>query len=61
MGSTLDWVRDRPTVRGIEQKPYTTYTLKPGYDNLRMFGLPVGLAVLIVTGFGVSVWVVRRK
>ena len=35
MGSTLDWIRDRPVVSGMPEKPYTTYTLKPGYDDMR--------------------------
>ena len=61
MGATLDWIRDRPSVSGISQKPYTTYTLKPGYDNLRMLWVPLALAVLVVGAFGAGVWVVRRK
>jgi hypothetical protein len=61
MGSTLDWVRDRPTVTGPTEKAYTTYTLKPGYDSLRMLWVPLGLVVLTVAGLGAGVWVVRRK
>jgi uncharacterized membrane protein len=61
MGSTLDWVRDRPTVGGVTEKPYSTYTLKPGYDSLRMIWLPLGLAILIAGGFGAGIWVIRRK
>ncbi len=61
MGSTLDWVRDKPTVTGVTEKPYTTYQLKPGYDTLRMVWVPLALAVLIIAGFGAGVWVIRRK
>jgi hypothetical protein len=61
MGSTLDWIRDRPTVGGVTEKPYTQYTLKPGYDNSRLIYMPLGLAFLIVFGLGAGVWVVRRK
>lgn len=60
MGSTLDWVRDRPTVTGVTKKPYSTYTLKPGFDNSRLLYVPLGLGLLIVIGLGAGVWVVRR-
>ena len=61
MGSTLDWVRDRPAVIGPTDKPYTTYTLKPGFDSLRMVWVPLGLALVSVLGLGAGVWVIRRK
>ena len=61
MGATLDWVRDRPTVGIVSEKAYTTYTLKPGYDSLRMLWVPLALAVLAVGACGAGVWVVRRK
>jgi hypothetical protein len=61
MGSTLDWVRDRPTVGGITEKPYTTYTLKAGYDDMRMKWVPILLASLTVLALGAGVWVMRRK
>jgi|GEM_PF-964337 len=61
MGSTLDWIRDRPTVVGVTEKPYTTYSLKPGYDEFRMVWVPLALALLVVLGIGAGVWVIRRK
>ncbi|HEY1192086.1 MAG TPA: Gldg family protein [Gemmata sp.] len=61
MGATLDWVRDRPTVGAIDAKQYKNYELKPGYDTFRLLWVPVVLAVLIVSGLGAGVWVIRRK
>lgn len=62
MGGTLDWIRDRPTLGSLpSEKPYTTYTLKPGYDNTRLVYVPLGIGLLIVLGLGAGVWVVRRK
>ena len=61
MGSTLDWIRDRPNVSGVAEKPYTAYTLKPGYDQSRLIYVPLGIGLLIVFGLGAGVWVVRRK
>jgi hypothetical protein len=61
MGSTLDWIRDRPTVVGVTEKPYSTYTLKPGFDVIRLNYLPLGLAFIVVIGLGAGVWVVRRR
>lgn len=61
MGSTLDWIRDRPTVTGIQEKPYTNFTLKPGYDNTRLTYVPLGLGLLLVLGLGAGVWAIRRK
>ncbi len=61
MTSTMRWLRDRPTVTGVQEKPYTTYTLKPGYDNTRLTIVPVALALLAVLGLGAGVWAIRRK
>ncbi|MCI0705791.1 MAG: GldG family protein [Planctomycetia bacterium] len=61
MGSTLDWIRDRPTVSGVTEKPYSTYTLKAKPDGLRMKWVPLGLSFLVVLGVGAGVWVIRRK
>lgn len=61
MGSTLDWIRDRPTVGVLPEKQYTKYELKPGYDTFRMLWVPLALSVLVVSGFGAGVWVIRRK
>ncbi|AWM36324.1 ABC-type uncharacterized transport system [Gemmata obscuriglobus] len=60
MGSTLDWVRDRPTVSASE-KQYTVYQLQPGYSSMRLVWVPLGLALVSVAGLGAGVWVVRRK
>jgi len=61
IGSTLDWVRERPTVTGVTDKTYATYTLKPGYDSFRMIWVPVLLAVVGVAGLSAGVWAIRRK
>lgn len=61
MGSTLDWVRDRPTASLPNEKPYTAYTLKPGYDQNRLLYVPLGVGFLIVIGLGAGMWVIRRK
>lgn len=61
MGSTLDWARDRPVVLGVQEKEYTQYTIKPGYDRSRLIYVPLGIGLLIVLGLGAGVWVVRRK
>ncbi|MDY3554674.1 GldG family protein [Gemmata sp. JC717] len=61
MGSTLDWVRDRPTVSGPSEKQYTVYQLQPGYSSLRLIWVPLGLALVSVAGLGAGVWVIRRK
>jgi hypothetical protein len=61
MGSTLDWIRDRPTVGGETTKQYTSYTLKPGFDQMRLVYVPLGVGFLIVMGLGAGVWVIRRK
>lgn len=59
--STMRWLRDRPTVIGVQEKPYTTYTLKAGTDNTRLTIVPVALALLGVLGLGAGVWAIRRK
>jgi hypothetical protein len=61
MGSTFDWLRDRPTVVGISEKPYTNFALKSGYDNTRLTYVPLGLGLLLVLGLGTGVWAIRRK
>ena len=61
MGSTLDWVRERPTVTGITEKPYSVYQFKPGFSEFRMLLVPLLMSLLIVLGLGAGVWVIRRK
>jgi hypothetical protein len=64
IGSTLDWLRDRPPVpAGVTSKTYETYTLPnpKTIDKTRLTYLPVGLALLIVAALGIGVWVTRRR
>jgi hypothetical protein len=62
MGGTIDWLRDRPALNiGIESKKYKTVTLPPSADQTRGLWFPLLFALLVVTGFGASVWIVRRR
>jgi hypothetical protein len=61
IGSTLDWIRDRPPLPPPQTiKRYEDYQLT-AFDFNRGVLLPLGLALLIILGLGVGVWVIRRK
>ena len=60
----IDWLRDRPPLpTTVETKTYVEY--KPpepvSVDTTRLLWLPLGLGLLLVTGLGAGVWVIRRK
>jgi hypothetical protein len=61
-GGTIDWLRDRTTIApGVASKTYTDYRVSPTLDAVRVLWLPLGLAVLAISGIGAGVWVLRRK
>jgi len=65
IGVTIDWLRGRPSIAasGIEAKKYSEYQFpQPStVDTTRLVWLPLGLTFLVVVGFGMGVWIVRRK
>ena len=64
MTVSIDWLRDRPSVAtSIDSKKYKEYQPpEPStVDTTRLVYLPLGLALLLVTGVGTGVWVIRRK
>jgi hypothetical protein len=62
VGGTIDWLRDRPPLAiGVEAKKYKTFTLPPTADETRGLWFPLLFALMVVTGLGMSVWMVRRR
>ena len=64
VGVGIDWLRDRPVLASsIENKAYKEYQPPEpsAVDKTRLVYLPLGLAMLLVTGLGAGVWVIRRK
>lgn len=62
MGGTVDWLRDRPALAiGVESKKYKTFALPPTADETRGLWFPLLFALMVVTGMGASVWVIRRR
>ena len=62
MGGTVDWLRDRPALGiGVEAKKYKTFTLPASANDTRGLWFPLLFALLLVTGMGVGVWMVRRR
>lgn len=59
--TTIDWLRDRPAVAGLANKPYNRYTPNPKPDETNLLWLPGGLAALSILALGAGVWVTRRK
>jgi hypothetical protein len=59
--ATVNWLRDRPDVANIANKPYSTYQLSRGADSIRLLWLPWASALLGVLALGLGVWVFRRK
>jgi hypothetical protein len=64
IGTGIEWLRDRPPLASeAEVKKYKEYQPPEpaSVDTTRLVYLPLGLALLLVTGFGTGVWVMRRK
>ena len=62
LGGTIDWLRDRPTVAaGSGGKTYSDFRINANLDSVRLYTVPLALAVCTIIGIGASVWVVRRK
>ncbi|QJW96967.1 Gldg family protein [Frigoriglobus tundricola] len=62
MGGTVDWLRDRPLLNfGTEPKKYKTFTLPATADETRGLWFPLLFALMVVTGAGASVYLVRRR
>jgi hypothetical protein len=60
----IDWLRERPPLATtIENKTYIEYKAPEpaAVDTTRLILLPLGLGLILVTGFGAGVWVIRRK
>lgn len=62
MSSTIDWLRERPTVgAGLAGKTYEYFRINPGLDTARLQWLPLAFAVFAILGIGAGVWAVRRR
>jgi hypothetical protein len=64
IGATMDWLRDRPPIpSGVVAKTYDTFALPnpKTIDRMRLMYLPLGLAMLVIGGLGLGVWVTRRR
>ncbi|HEY2909549.1 MAG TPA: Gldg family protein [Gemmataceae bacterium] len=59
----IDWLRERPALTTADSKTYVTYRFPEAstLDVTRLVWLPLGLGLLIVTGLGAGVWIMRRK
>ena len=62
MGGTVDWLRDRPLLNfQAEAKKYKTFSLPATADETRGLWFPLLFAMVVVTGAGASVYLVRRR
>jgi hypothetical protein len=63
LGSTIEWLRDRPQNIGIEPKKRSAFVLTTKSDGewYRMIFLPPVLVIGCVVGLATGVWVVRRR
>ncbi len=64
IASSIDWLREKPNVLGIEAKKMSTYALPADKLTTLGFGfvlLPVAVIMLSVVGTGAAVWLVRRR
>jgi hypothetical protein len=61
LASTIAWLREKPASIGIEPKKSDFYTWNPDVSIARMVLLPTILMVVVITGMGTGVWVVRRR
>jgi len=59
--SCLAWLRERPNSIGLDPKDRDRYRLEPTTNIARLMFLPSGLMLLGIVGFGVGVWVIRRR
>jgi hypothetical protein len=59
--STLDWLAERPTSIGIEPRNLAVYSMPPTARFSYLVFLPGLLAVVVILGLGLGVWVVRRR
>jgi hypothetical protein len=57
----LAWLRERPNSIGLDPKDRDRYRLEPTTNIARLMFLPSGLMLLGIVGFGVGVWVIRRR
>ena len=56
----VDWLRDRPSVAEVTNKPYGVYTPNAKPDEIRLVWLPGGLAIVLILSIGAGVWTLRR-
>ena len=61
VSSSLGWLRERPQSIGIPPKKRDVYSMEQNTNLFRLSLLPPILLGGAVIGFGVGVWVVRRK
>jgi hypothetical protein len=62
MSGTVDWLRDRPPLTiQIQEKKYQTFKFPAKTDRFRGLWLPLLLSMILVTGVGASMWVIRRR
>jgi hypothetical protein len=62
VSSSIDWLRDRPPLPfEITKKKYVEFKFPMTADENRVLWVPLLLALVLVTGLGASVWVVRRR
>ncbi|MFL5243254.1 MAG: Gldg family protein [Gemmataceae bacterium] len=59
--SCLAWLREKPNSIGLDPKDRDRYRLEPTTNISRLLFLPSGLMLLGIVGFGVGVWVIRRR
>src|SRR5579883_1652657 len=57
LATNLDWLRERPEVPDVVNRPFEFYALSPDYDGVRMYILPLLLSVLALGALGAGVWV----
>jgi hypothetical protein len=58
---TMNWLRERPSVANIANKPYGLYLPNEKTSEVQVFWLPVGVTLMGVIALGLGVWVFRRK